>query len=88
MSPAQALTASKPRVDKKLPYDGAYYIGKRGIWSIQVRNQGVATVSVQVVDVRENYGRVDLLIETDTGSRVWVSNQTVSVEKPGRYVTK
>jgi hypothetical protein len=71
-----------------LPYDPAYYVGKRGIWSVAVRNQGVATVTVQIVATRENWGRVDLLIETDTGSQVWVSNQTVEVAKKLRYAHK
>ena len=75
----------KTRPDKENPYPPSYYVGKRGIWSIDVRNQGTVQVMVKIIAARENYGRVDLKIETDTGTSAWVSNQTVEVAKPVRH---
>lgn len=83
--PHDRVQPVKDRSDKQHPYPPSYYIGKRGVWSIDVRNQGSVQVMVKIVDARENYGRVDLKIETDTGSTAWVSNRTVEVAKSVRH---
>ena len=58
------------------------YVGRTGVWSIIVQNRGTVTQLVKVVDARKMWNRVDLLIETNTGDRVWVSDQTVKIVEP------
>jgi hypothetical protein len=54
-------------------------IGRRGVWAIALRGRGVVTVLVKIVDARKVWDRLDLLVETNTGDRTWVSDKTVTL---------
>lgn len=48
--------------------------GGHVVWRIRLRNRKAVTVLARVVDVRPLFGRCDLLIQTNTGDRAWVSD--------------
>jgi len=52
------------------------FIGKSAVWTFTFENQDMQTV-VRIVDVRRRRQRVDLLIETNAGSRAWAFSGTV-----------
>ena len=53
-------------------------LDQRGVWSFRIQGEVVSAV-VQVIDARQLRERVDLLIETNAGSRIWVPKQTVRI---------
>jgi hypothetical protein len=52
-------------------------LDKMAVWEFTIRGERVSTL-VRIVDARRLWNRLDLLVETNTGTRVWASAQTVS----------
>jgi hypothetical protein len=79
--PENAVTVRR-RVRRALHAED--WVGKEAVWTAKTRVQTL-TVLVRIVDAREQFGRLDCLIETNTGSRAWVSNLTLElVAEPRR----
>lgn len=54
-------------------------VGRVAVWTVAIRNQEPVTFLVKIADSRRLWGRIDLLVETNTGDRFWTSNQTVKL---------
>lgn len=55
----------------------AEYIGRRGVWTFSLRGGEPISFLVDIVDARNLWKRIDLLVESNVGDRFWVSNKTV-----------
>lgn len=53
--------------------------GKPALWRAELR-QGTVCFLVKVIDVRVNFGRVDLLLETNVGDTIWASEATLELD--------
>ncbi len=49
---------------------------RRGVWTFEVRGEALGTI-VRVVEAQELRDRTNLLVETNTGDRIWVRGETV-----------
>lgn len=72
------------KTGEEYPLDPEAYVGKRALWTIVLHQRGIkVTVLVNILEARKQWNRVDLLIRTNSGDEVWVSNKTVRlVEDP------
>lgn len=59
---------------------GAYdhLVGKQAVWTAKLRRQTI-TFLVKIVDTREMFDRVDVMVESNTGDRVWVSTKVLEI---------
>lgn len=57
----------------------AEYIGRDGIWTFSLRGGEPISFQVKIVDARNLWKRIDLLVESNVGDRFWVSNKTVKL---------
>lgn len=53
------------------------YLGKQG--KLRVEN-GKLTINVTIQDIRESYGRVDVLVMSDGSGQAWVSKERIQWE--------
>lgn len=58
------------------------FIGKAAIWTFSFREKPVQTL-VRITDARRLWDRIDLEVETNIGSRVWASTDTVQIVDTG-----
>lgn len=61
------------------------YVGKRGLASFRLGEWRASELSfaVTVIDVRANFGRVDLLVQPVAGAgRAWLSSDRVRMDGP------
>lgn len=58
------------------------WVGRQAVWTLSLRrNSATAKVTtlVTVADWRAGYGRIDLLVRTNTGSTVWVTPDSLKL---------
>lgn len=54
------------------------WIDQAAKWTFVYRGEHVP-VLVRILDARRLFGRIDLLVETNAGGRVWASSESVEI---------
>ena len=56
------------------------YLDGYGVWKFHFR-EDIMEATVKVIDARRIFGRLDLLVQTDRGTRTWASSETVTMNE-------